>query len=277
LRESLRELGYVEGKSLILESQQYEQSSDAIRAAAAALVRSGVDLIVVNGTQATRAVLSATSTIPVVFLSGDRINAGLAVSLAHPGGNATGISSQSTELIAKRLQMLRQIAPRTHHFVMLANPASPMYAAIVGETQNAASTLRIHVSIAKASNADELAAALHGIPRNAGYALIVSSDAFFIGNRDRIGDAARKAKLPTLVPTRDYRGEGVLMSYGPSLREVVRYVAADIDKILKGAKPGDLPIEQGTKLELIIDARIARELGLKVPQELLFRADEVIR
>ena len=147
LRESLRELGYVEGKNLIVESRQYEQSGDAMHAAAVALVQSRVDLIVVVGTQAARAVLRATSTIPVVFLSADPISGGLAASLAHPGANATGISAQSIELIAKRLQMLRQVAPRTRHFVMLANPQSPMYAAILRETRNASSTLRIDVSM----------------------------------------------------------------------------------------------------------------------------------
>ena len=128
-----------------------------------------------------------------------------------------------------------------------------------------------------ASNADELDAGLRGIQHKAGYALIVSSDALFLGNKDRIGEAARKAKLPTLVPLKDYWGEGVLMSYGPSFQEIVRVVAVYVDRILKGAKPGDLPIQQGSKPELIIDTRIARELGLKVPQELLFRADEVIQ
>jgi putative ABC transport system substrate-binding protein len=277
LREGLSELGYIEGRNLTIEWRRYEQSSDAMRSAAADLVRSRVDLIVVVGTQAARAALSATSTIPVVFLSGDPIGAGLAASLAHPGANATGISSQSTDLIAKRLQLLQQIAPRTRHFIMLMNPDSPMYAAILRGTQNAARTLHIHVGTLNAGNTDELDAALRGIQRNAGYALIVSSDAFFIGNKDRIGDAVRRAKLPTLVPTKDYWGEGVLMSYGPSLNWASRSAAAYVDKILKGAKPGDLPIEQGSKLELIIDLRVARELGLKVSQELLFRADEVIR
>ncbi len=277
LREGLSELDYIEGKNLIIESREYGQSSDAMRSAAADLVRSRVDLIVVIGTQATRAVLSATSTIPVVFLSGDPISAGLAANLAHPGANATGISTQSTDLIAKRLKLLRQIAPRTRRFVMLVNPGSPMYAAILGETQRAARMLRIRVSTLNAGNADELDAALRGLQRNAGDALVVSSDAFFIGNKDRVGDAVRKAQLPTLVPTRDYWGEGVLMSYGPSLNWASRRAAAYVDKILKGAKPADLPIEQGSKLELVIDLRVARELGLKVSQELLLRADEVIR
>lgn len=277
LAESLSALGYVEGRNLTIDWQQYEQSNEAMRSAAAALVQSRVDVIVVNGTQAARAVLSETSNIPVVFLSADPISAGLAASLAHPGANATGISTQSTELIAKRLQLLRQIAPRTRHFVMLVNPDSPMYGAILREAQKAARAQRVRLSTLDASNADELSAALRGMQGKAGYALIVTSDAFFIANRDAIGSAVRKAKLPTLVPTNNYWGDGVLMSYGPNIEALLRRVAVYVDKILKGAKPADLPIEQSTKLELIIDSRVARELGLKVPQELLERADEVIR
>jgi putative ABC transport system substrate-binding protein len=152
-----------------------------------------------------------------------------------------------------------------------------MYAAILRETQKAADTLGIRVSTLNAANTDELDSALRGIQHKAGYALMVSSDAFFIGNKDRIGDAVGKGKLPTLVPTKTYWSEGVLMSYGPSLRGQVRIVAAYVDKIMKGTKPGDLPIEQDSKLELVINLRVAHHVGLKVPQELLFLADEVIR
>jgi putative tryptophan/tyrosine transport system substrate-binding protein len=277
LVEGLSALGYVEGRNLTINWRQYEQSGEAIRAAAAELVQSRVDLIIVNGTQAARAVLSETSSTPVVFLSADPISAGLAASLAHPGANATGISTQSTELIAKRLQLLRQIAPRTRHIVMLVNPDSPMYGAILREAHKAARAQRIRISTLDAGDADELSAALRGVQGKAGYALIVSSDAFFIANRDTIGSAVRKAKLPTLVPTNNYWGDGVLMSYGPNLAELLRRVAVYVDKILKGAKPADLPIEQSTKLELIIDSHVAREMGLKVPQELLIRADKVIQ
>ena len=277
LREGLSELGYTEGKNLSIEWRRYAQSTEAIRSAVADLVRSRVDLIMALSTEAARAAVSATSTIPVVFVSGDPVAAGLATNLARPGANATGVSSQTADLMAKRLQLFQQIVPRARHVVLLVNPDYPVHAAIVRETQNAARTLRVHIETLSARNADELDAALRVIEHGASDALIVGSDVFFIVNKDKIAEAVRRAKLPTLVPTKDYRGEGMLISYGPSLKEMGRRAAAYVDRILRGAKPGDLPIEQGVKFELVIDLRVARELGLKVPQDLLLRADEVIR
>ncbi len=277
LREGLSELGYTEGRNLSIDWRRYEQSGDALRSIAADLVQSRVDLIVALSSQAARAALSQTSTIPVVFISADPIGAGLAANLAHPGANATGVSSQSTDLMAKRLQLLQQVAPRTRRVVMLMNPDNPLHAVFLEEVQKAAGTLRIRVGTLNARSADELDSELRRIQPRAREAFIVSSDTLFIVNKDKIGAAVRKAKLPALVPTRDYQGEGVLMSYGPTLNWMAHRAAAYADKILKGAKPGDLPIEQGSKLQLIIDLRIAHELGLKVPEELLFRADEVIR
>jgi len=277
LREGLNDLGYVEGKNLIIEWRRYTQSTDVLQAAAADLVRLRVDVIVTNGTQAGRAALSATSTIPVVILSGDPVGGGLVTNLAHPGGNATGVSSQTTDLMAKRLQLLMQIAPRTRRASLLLNPDNRLHEAILEEAQKVARTLRIHVEPLDARNATELDAALLRIQQKLDDAFIVSSDVFFIVNKDKIADAVRKARLPALVPTKEYQGDGVLMSYGPSLKWTSRRAATYVDKILKGAKPGDLPIEQVSKFQLVIDLRAARELGIKVPQELLYRADEVIR
>ena len=277
LRAGLRELSYIEGKNLSIEWQHYAQSDDSLRSAADDLVRLRVDLIVATGTQAASAALSATSTIPVVFVSADPLASGLVGSLAHPGANATGVSGQSADLMAKRLQLLRRIAPRTRHVTLLANPASPLHAAVLKETQKAGRRLHIDITPLGARHADELDAALHGLQRKEGGAFVVSSDVLFIVNKDRIAEAIRKARLPALVSTRDYQGDGVLMSYGPSLSWMLQRVAVYIDKILKGAKPGDLPIEQASKLELIIDLRAARKLGLKVPEDVLLSADEVIR
>ena len=277
LREGLSELGYIEGQNLKIESRPYEQSTDALQSAAADLVRLRVDVIVAVGTQAARAALSATSTIPVVFLSGDPIASGLAASLARPGANATGVSTQTTELMAKRLELLQQVVPRLRRATLLVNPDNPLHAAILSETQKVARTLRIQIVPLSARNADELDAALRGIQRNAGDALIVSSDTFFRVSKDKIGDAVRKAKLPALVPTKDYQWDGVLMSYGPSLSWGARRAAIYVDKIVKGARPADLPVEQVSKFELVIDLRAAHQLGIKVPQEILLRADEVIR
>ena len=277
LREGLSELGYIEGRNLTIELRRYAQSTDALRSASADLVRSRVDLIVAVGTQAARAAVSATSTIPVVFQSGDPVASGLVASLARPGANATGVSTQTTELMGKRLELLMKFAPRIRRVILLVNPESTLYTAILSETQKVALTLRIHIVVLNARNADELDEALRGLQRKWGDAFIVSSDIFFIANKAKIADAIRKAKLPALVPTRDYHGDGVLMSYGPSLHWGAHRAAAYVDKILKGARPADLPVEQHSRFELIIDLRAAHELGLKVPQELLLRADEVIR
>jgi len=276
LREGLSELGYIEGKNLSFEWRRYEQSGEALRAAAADLARSRVDIIVAVGTQAARAAISATSSIPIVFVSGDPVASGLAASLAHPGANATGLSSQTADLMAKRLELLHQIAPRARRVIMLVNPEGPVHAAVLRETQKAGRTLRMDVVALNAGNPEQLGAALRNVQRTPGTALIVSSDVFFIANRNQIGNAVRSAKLPTLVPNKDYWSEGVLMAYGSGLKELDHRASIYIDKILKGAKPADLPIEQGS-VKLVIDMRVARELGLKVPQELLYRADEVIQ
>jgi putative tryptophan/tyrosine transport system substrate-binding protein len=251
--------------------------ADALRSATADLVRSRVDLIVATGTQAARAALSATSTIPVVFVSGDPVAAGLVTSLSRPGANATGVSSQTTDLMAKRLQLLQQIAPRIRRVSLLVNPGNPLHAAILEETEKAARTLHMHIVPLDARNADELDAALRGIRRTAGDAFIVSSDTSFRVSKGKIAGAIRKAKVPALVSTKEYQDDGVLMSYGPSLNWMAHRAATYVDKILKGARPGDIPVEQTSKFELIIDLRVAHELSLKVPQELLLRADEVIR
>jgi len=277
LRDGLSELGYVEGKNLSIEWRRYAQSQEAWQAAAEDLMRSRVDLIVAASTQAARAALSVTSTIPVVFISADPLASGLVGSLAHPGANATGVSGQSSELMAKRLQLLRQVAPLTRHVTLLMNPARPMHAAFLRETQIAGRALHIGIMPLGARTADELDAALHTLQHHTGHAFIVSSDALFIVNRDKIAAAVRKARLPLLVPTVDYRADGVLMSYGSSLNWMTHRAAMYVDKILRGARPGDLPIEQASKLELIIDLRVARELGLKVPEDVLLSADEVIR
>src|SRR5262249_49113993 len=212
----------------------YEQSGEAMRAAAADLARSRVDVIVAVGTQAARAAISATSSIPIVFVSGDPVASGLAASLAHPGANATGLSSQTADLMAKRLELLHQIAPRARRVIMLVNPEGPVHAAVLRETQKAGRTLRMDVVALNAGNPEQLGAALRNVQRTPGTALIVSSDVFFIANRNQIGNAVRSAKLPTLVPNKDYWSEGVLMAYGSGLKELDHRASIYIDKILKG-------------------------------------------
>ena len=276
LRQGLRELGYIEGRNLTIE-RRLGETNDALQSGAADLVRSRVDLVVAFGTSAAHAALSATSTIPVVFISGDPVATGLAASLARPGANGTGVSSLSTELMPKRLELLQQVAPRVQRVILLGNPSSALHAGVLKEAQKAAQALHIHIVALNARNADELDSALRGVHRSAGDAFTVSSDVFFLANKAKIAEAVAKAKLPAIFPQRDYHDAGVLMSYGASLKEMGRQAAVYADKILKGAKPGELPIEQMSKYELVVNLRVARAMGLKVPQELLLRADEVIR
>jgi putative ABC transport system substrate-binding protein len=276
LREGLRELGYIEGRNLTIE-RRFAESSEAYQSGAADLVRSKVDVIVAFGTAAASAALSVTPTIPVVFISGDPVSAGLASSLARPGANGTGVSTVSTELIPKRLELLRQVAPRMRRVILLGNPSNALHAGVLNAAEKGAQTLHVHIIAIEARNADELNTALEGLHRRAADAFIVSSDVLFLANKEKIAAAVAKAKLPGIFPVRDYHDAGVLMSYGASAKEMGLQAAAYVDKVLKGAKPAELPIEQMSKYELVIDLRAAHALGLKVPQDLLLRADEVIR
>jgi putative ABC transport system substrate-binding protein len=276
MRQGLRELGYVEGKNLTIE-RRLGESSDVLQSAAMDLVRSRVDVIVAFGTQAARAALSATSTIPVVFISGDPVGTGLAASLARPGANATGVSSLSSELMSKRLELLQKIAPRIRRVILLGNPSSPLHAGVLRETQNAARTLHLRIVTLEASSPHEIDAALRAIPGEAADAFLVSSEVLFLANKAKIAEAITKAKLPAIFPWRDYQDAGALMSYGANLKQAGHQMAGYVDRILRGAKPGELPIEQMSKYELVIDLRVARAMGLKVPQDLLLRADEVLR
>jgi putative ABC transport system substrate-binding protein len=276
LREGLRELGYVEGKSLTIEWRLSTEVHAGFEAPAAELVHSKVDLIVALGTPAARAALAATNSIPVVFWSGDPVGSGIAASLARPGANGTGVSAVSTELTAKRLELLKQLVPRARRFCLLMNSSNPMSGLQLKEAQRAAPTLGLQVTTLDAQNSAELEAALRAIPPSA-HGFVVAGDILFVVNRFKIARALREARMPAIFVVRTSSDDGLLMSYGPNLKEAMRRMSVYVDKILKGAKPADLPIEQISKYELVIDLRVARELGIKVPQDLLLRADEVIR
>ena len=276
LRQGLADLGYVEGRNLIMERRRAE-TSDGLRSAAEDLVRSKVNLIVTLSTPAAHAALSATATIPVVFVSGDPVATGLAQSLAHPGGNASGVASLSTELIPKRLELLQQVAPHVRRVILLGNPDSQLQAGVLKEARKAGKALRIEVVAVDARNAAELDTALRGLQHRAPDGFMVSSDVLFLANSSKVAAAVARARLPGIFPWRDYHDAGILMSYGSSTREMGRQLATYVDKILKGASPADLPIAQSSKYDLVIDLRVARALGLKVPQELLLLAEEVLR
>ncbi len=277
LRDGLRELGYIEGKNIVIEWRRFAGGGEELRSLAADLARSKPDVIVAATTAAGRAALEATATIPVVFLSGDPVAMGLATSLAKPGRNGTGVSIVSTELFPKRLEYLHWLAPRARRIAFLTNSSNPIAAPQLAALQKAAPMLGLQLVTLDARNESELGTVLRALRRGEAEGVIVSNDGVFRSNKFKIAQAIRKARLPAIYPYRAYLEDGMLMSYGPNLKEAGRKMATYVDRILKGAKPGDLPIEQMSEYELIINLRVARELGLKVPQDLLLRADEVIK
>ena len=276
LRDGLRELGYIDGKNIVIEWRPSAGTEDDVRSLVTKLARSKMDLIVVYTTLGVRTALEVT-TMPVVFMAGDPVGAGFAASLARPGGKATGVSIVATELIVKRLELLRQITPRARQIVYLRNSSNPLAFSQLSEAQEAARTLGLQLLILDARNTVELDAALRAVPRSGADAVIVTSDVLFYANQAKISQAMRSARLPAIFSAKDWQNVGVLMSYGPRLREAAGRMAIYVNKILKGADPSELPIDQVSKYELVIDLRVARELGIKVPQDLLLRADEVIR
>jgi putative tryptophan/tyrosine transport system substrate-binding protein len=280
LSDGLRDLGYIEGKTIHIEWRRVlgtsAETSDELRSLVADLTRSKVDLIVVFSTPAARAALQDTA-VPVVFVAGDPVGTGLAASLARPGGRGTGVSMLMPEITSKRIELLRQAAPGIHRIVFLMNSSNPLNTRMLEEAQRTARTLGMELATLDARNTDELDSALHAMRRGAADGLLVSPDLFFLANRVKVTQAVRKAKLPAIYPYKEYHDDGALMSYGADVREANRKAAAYVDKILKGAKPSELPIEQMSKYDLVIDLRAARAIGIHVPQDLLLRADEVIR
>ena len=277
LREGLRELGYVEGKSIVIEWRRSAGTREELQLLAADLIRSKVDLIVTAGTAAARAALETTKTVPVLFHVGDPVASGFAASLARPGGNGTGVSVIAAELIAKRLELLHLIAPRAKRIVYLRNPSNPAAQQLLDEVQKAGRTLGLHVETLDARNIPEIDAALNKLRRGTANGCLVGGDLLYLSERTRISRALREARLPAVFAYMEFHEDGALASYGPSLKATMHALATYVDKILKGAKPAELPIEQISKYQFVIDLRVAREIGVTVPLELLLRADEVIR
>ena len=278
LRKGLRELGYVEGKGILIEWRHTLGYDDELRPLAAELVRMKVEVIVTFGTPAARAALEATKTVPVVFTAvGDPVATGLTTSLANPSANGTGISLLGAESATKRFDFLRQLSPRIRRVAYLGSLANPATAPGVESMRAAAQSVGIKLDIYNARNAGEIESALRAIRWKSTDGVLVGGDPVFLAAGAKIAKAVRAARVPAVFPWREFHEYGVLMSYGPDWRDVLRRGAYYVDKILKGAKPADLPVEQVSKMDLILDLRVARELGIKVPQELLFRADEVIR
>jgi putative ABC transport system substrate-binding protein len=276
-RQGLRELGYIEGKSINIEWRRADTGQES-QLLADGLVNAKVDVIVASGTPAAHAAMRATAAIPVVFANlGDPVAMGYAASLARPGRNGTGVSIESTELYPKRVEILHQLAAKAKRITYLVNSSNPIAAKMLKEVEIAARTLGVRVQTLDARNAGELDALLQTLRKNSPEAILVGGDGLYLAYKGKVAAAVRRARVPAMFPYDDFHEHGALMSYGPSLREAGRLAAGYVDKIIKGAQPSELPIQQISRFELIIDLRLARQQGIKVPQDLLYRADKVIR
>jgi len=277
-RQGLRDAGYAEGRDVVIEWRSASGNYARVPELAADLVQRKVDVIVVVSTLAALAVKRATSTIPIVMAEvADPLGSGLVTSLAHPGGNVTGLSLMSAELGAKRLQLLKEAIPRVARVAVLWNPDTPFHTKAVEDLKAAAPSLAIELSFVSARTPEEFGPAFSAMARAHAEALYVLGDAFFFSHRTTLLKLASKARLPTSYSERLFVDEGGLISYGSNRDDMYRRSAGYVDKILKGARPGDLPIEQPTKFELVVNLKTAKALGITIPQSILLRADEVIR
>ncbi|HEY8871536.1 MAG TPA: ABC transporter substrate-binding protein, partial [Stellaceae bacterium] len=277
-RQGLSETGYVEGQNLAIEYRWAEGSYDRLPALAADLVGRKVDVIVASGgSPSALAAKNATSTIPIVFSSGDDpVATGLVASLARPGGNVTGISFLNVELHPKRLELLAEMAPQARVIALLVNPTNSNAERVVQEVLEAARAKGVQLPILKASSESEIDAALATLVQLHAAALIVSADPFFNSRREQLVALASRHAVPAIYGFREFATAGGLISYGASITAASRLLGTYAGKILNGAKPADLPVQQPTTFELVINLKTAHALGLTVPQALLARADEVI-
>jgi len=274
-RQGLRDLGYVEPRTIALDQRWAEGKTARLPRLAAELVQLKVDVIVTQGEEATRAAKDATRTIPIVMAtSGDPVGAGLVGSLAHPGGNVTGLSAVTPEVIGKQLQLLKETVPKVSRVAILFVSGNLAMAHSLREAQAAARTLELTLQPLEVRGADDLGAAFEAMVKARAEALFLFADVFTISHQRRILDLASKRRLSTMCTRRE--SADCLMSYGTDRLDMFRRAATYVDRILKGTRPADLPVEQPTKLDLILNARTARTLGLTIPPSVLARADHVI-
>jgi putative tryptophan/tyrosine transport system substrate-binding protein len=275
-KQRLRELGWIEGRTVAIEVRWAEGRAERAAEIAAEFVRLKVDVIVTSGTTPALAVKQATSAIPIVFATaGDPVGTGLVASLARPGGNVTGSSIQQTDLAGKRLELLHELIPGLRRLAILANVGSPNAVLDMREVQAAASTFGLEVTPFEIRRAEDIAPGFEALKGRAG-ALHVVTDPLVQTNQVRINTLALGARLPTMHGFRELVEAGGLMSYGPNFPALFRRAAEFVDKILRGAKPADIPVEQPTKFDLVINLTTAKALGLKIPESFLLRADQVI-
>jgi putative tryptophan/tyrosine transport system substrate-binding protein len=276
--EGMRALGYVEGQHLVLEYRGAEGQYERLPALAAELVRLQVDVIVTYGTPPSVAAKHATTTIPIVMMSvGDPVGSGLVASLARPGGNVTGVTSLSPDLVGKQLEFPKDVLPTISRVALLWNPANPANALNVREAEVAAQALGVQLHRVEAGGPEAFDRAFAAMASAHAGALLVIGDRVFRQHSSRLAELATMSHLPTMHTIRAYVEAGGLMSYGPNSLDLNRRAAYYVDRILKGTKPADLPVEQPSKFELVINLKTAKALGLTIPPSMLFQADEVIQ
>jgi ABC-type uncharacterized transport system substrate-binding protein len=273
-RLGLRDLGYVEGQNIVIEYRFAEGKRDRLPELAAELVRLNVEVIVAGDSATIPFATQATRSIPIVMsVSNDPVGVGYIASLARPGGNITGLSNVSVDLAGKRLELLKEVVPKLSRVAVLGGPRNPDWTEFV----NAATTMGIKLQTLKVQDSKELEGAFELARRERAAGLIVLPSPLTNSYRRQIVTLAAKSRLPTMYPLQEYVEEGGLIAYGPNIPEMHRRAAVYVDKILKGAKPADLPVEQPMKFELVINLKAAKQIGLTIPQSLLYRADKVIK
>jgi putative ABC transport system substrate-binding protein len=277
-RQGLRELGYVEGKNIVIEWRYAEGKLDRLPALAAELVRLKVDIIVTAGPSATRAAKEATSTIPIVMaLDNDPVGSGVVASLARPGGNITGLSTLAPEISGKRLELLRETIPRLSRVAVLGTSASPSNPPMLREADIAAKAFGVKLQYLDVLNAKDIETAFRAASKGSADGVLLLQSAVLNSQRKQIADFAVNNRLPAIYFTAEWVEDGGLMSYGANYSDLYRRSATYVDKILKGAKPADLPVEQPRKFEFIISLKAAKQIGLTIPPDVLARADRVIK
>jgi len=275
-RQGLRELGYTEGQSIAVEYRNAQGALDRVPEFAAELIRLKVDILVVGGTVSAQRAKAQTTTVPIVFATaGDPVSTGLVASLARPGGNATGMSILGPELSGKQLELLKAVVPQISRIAVLYNPLSGAAGAALNSTREAARVLVVELEVLEVRKPHEVPGAFSSLTRHAG-ALFILSDPVVGSELAQIAKLAAQMRLPAIYLRREFAEVGGLLAYGPSFFDNYRRAAYYVDKILKGANPADLPVQQPTKFDLVINRRTARALGVTIPQSLLLQADQII-
>jgi putative ABC transport system substrate-binding protein len=277
-RQGLRELGYIDGKNIVVEWRYADGKLDRVPELASELVRLKVDIIVTGGAQASRAAKEATNTIPIVLArETDPVGTGLVASLARPGGNITGLAAIGPQLAGKRLELLKEIIPKLSRVAVFGNATNPGNAEVLRETEDAARALGLKLQYLEVQSPDDIEGAFQAATKGRAGALITLGNPVIFRHRKRVAELAAKSRLPATYSQMQLADVGGLLVYGPQDEDMYRRSARYIDKILKGTKPADLPVEQPIKFELIINLKTAKQIGLTIPPNVLARADKVIK